>query len=510
MEELTVFICATPRSGSYLLCDYLNRWGLPFGDEWLSSFHQSSKKWQFGVEDETPLVEYMQLLSERERQEGKLVVKVMPLHLRELKEALDWLAVEDGLSVGQRLSAIFPNPHFVWLRRRDRLAQAVSHLKARQTGRWVHRGGEEGKSPEPCYSYLAIRACMDELGGFEGLWSAFFERENIRPFPVDYEDLLADAEAVRNALSEWLGEGLSTESAVLKPRFGKAASPVNREWYERFREDEAACAGSRDADRVERLKHARLDTIELAERYELGSTCSFVVTLRCPGAMAKDFRGLAGGAGWWRVAGLVEGPELREPFQFEFRPQASGRWKAEGVLPFPKRPCSGTVKLLLSDRAMDADELAAAEGFTQRVEFVYPPEREAFRQLFPGAVDLVNGWRRMEGFGCFLDERFPWIYHSDHEWWYVKPQLEAGGTYHIFDTQLGWLEVDPDKYPRMRRLKDGQVLVFTEREREWRRFLLGKAREPLQVETNRPEHLQRLRQQQARRQASIKPDTHGQ
>jgi hypothetical protein len=58
----------------------------------------------------------------------------------------------------------------------------------------------------------------------------------------------------------------------------------------------------------------------------------------------------------------------------------------------------------------------------------------------------------------------------------------------------------------MRRLKDGEALVFAERVRERRRFWLGEAREPLQVETNRPEHLQRLRKQQARREASTKSD----
>lgn len=501
MGELSLFVCATPRSGSYYLLDQLCRWGLPMGDEWLAAFHQSAKKWQYGKAEDYPFLGYLELLSKNERQDGILVTKMMPLQWAAFCDESEAKRARDGLSPGERLGSIFPNPKFILLCRRNRLEQAISHVKARQTGHWVKRlENESGDGARPVYSYLTIRSCLQETAAHERAWEAFFEGEGIVPFRMDYEDLLGEPAKMRDRLGQWLGFAFQEEldGDVAGRRFRPMAGGINAEWRERFLADESGCLVSGEAAGDTACGDLELEGTDLGGIYIIGGDLRFTVRVKKRRSL-QWVRGMRSGEGWWRVAGLVSSPFMEEPFQFELRPESDGRWVAEGVLPVPKQPCRGTVKLVITRRNLKPETIEQMRGPSYEVAFAVNPERAAFRELFAGAEDLANGWRKVAGFGCFLDASSPWIYHADHEWLYVKPQMEAGGAWHVFDTQLGWLEVKADQYPMMRLLRTGEWLTFVERRQGHRYFRKEGEAALIEVETNGREHLRALRERQARK-----------
>ena len=101
----------------------------------------------------------------------------------------------------ERIEAAFGRTFFIHLTRRDRVAQAVSLVKAQQTGLWHQApdGSElERLSPpqEPAYDRAQISAGLEELTGYERQWAEWFQREGLEPYRLTYDSLSADPVAL--------------------------------------------------------------------------------------------------------------------------------------------------------------------------------------------------------------------------------------------------------------------------------------------------------------------------
>ena len=103
----------------------------------------------------------------------------------------------------ERFQAAFGRTLFVHLTRRDKVEQAVSYVKAQQTGLWhaAPDGTElERLSPpqEPAYDPGEIRARFEEVTAHDRNWDEWFASEKIDPLRITYEELskspLADFE----------------------------------------------------------------------------------------------------------------------------------------------------------------------------------------------------------------------------------------------------------------------------------------------------------------------------
>ncbi len=115
-------------------------------------------------------------------------------------------AVEDltGLTGAELLDSLFGDPQYVWMRRRDRVRQAISLWRALQTRVWrlEHPGGDGGK-PQLHYSFEGIEHLRRRLTADDESWGRFFVRSGIEPLELFYEeDVEPDpAEAVQRVLA---------------------------------------------------------------------------------------------------------------------------------------------------------------------------------------------------------------------------------------------------------------------------------------------------------------------
>jgi trehalose 2-sulfotransferase len=132
------------------------------------------------------------------------------------------------------LGTAFPNLHYIWLTRRDTVAQAVSHWKAIQTGIW-HVAGHEDQVPatEPKYDFQAIHHLAREVESHNAAWQRYFADNGIQPFDVVYEDLVEGYEATVYQLLAFLGVS-KREVNVGKPRTTKQIDAVSDEWVQRY------------------------------------------------------------------------------------------------------------------------------------------------------------------------------------------------------------------------------------------------------------------------------------
>jgi trehalose 2-sulfotransferase len=126
---------------------------------------------------------------------------------------------------------------FIWLRRRNKVARAISHFRAKQTGAWYQSSlSAAPDSGKRVYEYdLAEIHTLYCIGGFqEDMWQRFFEMHNISPRVVIYEDLATNYESVVRGVLDFLRIEHSAV-AIPQPAGLKQSDALSAVWEQRYR-----------------------------------------------------------------------------------------------------------------------------------------------------------------------------------------------------------------------------------------------------------------------------------
>jgi LPS sulfotransferase NodH len=234
----SLFVCATPRTGSRLLRGLLAGTGLvgepaeDFGEVFKTQVLPAVGRAGFG--------DYVVRCVHRAGETGVFSTKIH-LYQRDLfLHLLSLLRGAHGLSDGKLVGAVFPEPRFVWLRRDDVVAQSVSLCRAKQSGVWFHG---EGVGREETFDFAGIDAAVRTAREQAEEWRRWFAASGVEPLEVMYEQLVADpARAVRAILS-FAGVDVP-RNLVLTARTRRQADAVSEEWIRRYRELAVRVEGS--------------------------------------------------------------------------------------------------------------------------------------------------------------------------------------------------------------------------------------------------------------------------
>jgi LPS sulfotransferase NodH len=194
-------ICTTPRGASWLLCGLLASTGLAGRPhEWFLDAVEAANTRSWGAKD---FAEYLRLVSNAgTTPNGVFGVKLMWAYFDSLLARLR--TVGDPASDRQLIERHLPRPRFVWLRRDDVDAQAVSWAKAVQTGYW-HHWDKRDPAIRPVYDREQINALRRAAIAHDVAWRDWFSANDIAPLVVTFEDLVADPAAVTRAVLRFLG-----------------------------------------------------------------------------------------------------------------------------------------------------------------------------------------------------------------------------------------------------------------------------------------------------------------
>lgn len=231
-------LCATPRTGSTLLCgllkssgvagrpaSYFNRRGLhDYADNWRIARPRD------GRIDET----YVRAALAAGRTPngvfgGRIMAETLP-------ELIGDLAADAGSPVSdvELLSASLGRLRFVHLRRGDVVAQAVSWAKALQTHYWHPGEAVEPGGQPPHYDEELIGRLVATIEKFEADWANWFAAHGIVPCQVVYEELAADPLGTAQTVLDYLGLPVPPDrQLVIGHR--RQADHVNADWAARFR-----------------------------------------------------------------------------------------------------------------------------------------------------------------------------------------------------------------------------------------------------------------------------------
>lgn len=215
-------ILSTPRSGSTLLCDLIYQSGLCIPHEYFQP-HQ-----------------YMPILADRwqcESDQGKVPLARYVKALRAYRTSRHgWLGInvhESHLHIFERACASLPDVpcRYVLLTRRDTVAQAVSYEKARQTGTWSSEFRARSLAQ---YDFQRVRKAANQIDEQNRLLEAFCETQQLNPYRLAYEDLVADPEATTSRLTAWLG---SPVPLMRRSSMSRQGSEDNERWKLQYLRD---------------------------------------------------------------------------------------------------------------------------------------------------------------------------------------------------------------------------------------------------------------------------------
>ena len=238
-------ICGTPRTGSTLLCSLLKSAGAGDPDSFFGRrfIPEWAEGWGLPPADSMAPAEFAAAYLEAAIKAGKGGTEFFGLRLmRENVVDLDGFIdlVYPGLTPGRtRFERAFGPLLYVHLSRRDKVGQAISLVKAQQSGLWhVAPVGTElerlAPPAEPEYDFARLHREVLELEGFDAEWNTWFAEQGIAPHRIAYEDLSADPAGELARLCAALGIE-APDRVDVKPAVAKLADATSRDWAGRYR-----------------------------------------------------------------------------------------------------------------------------------------------------------------------------------------------------------------------------------------------------------------------------------
>ena len=235
-------ICATPRTGSSLLCGLLASTKVAGQPE--SYFREPDEqlwaaRWDI-VCSSDGVFEYSEFvraaLAAGRTANGVFAARIMWGTLDHLVDRL--VAVHPAPAGGalDLLNQAFGHTEFVYLHRDDVLAQAVSRHRAEQTNVWHRTDQEESKQPEkePRFDFDQVCKLVQTIEEQNSAWRAWFASVGIQPHMVRYEDLDTDPVRVACEVLDFLGLKLPPWR-LIKTSNRRLADELNAQWITRYR-----------------------------------------------------------------------------------------------------------------------------------------------------------------------------------------------------------------------------------------------------------------------------------
>lgn len=239
MSAFGYMLCSTPRTGSTLLCALLaatGRAGVPESYFRAEDIDARVDDWGLRLQDGSfDFGEFAaSVRNHGTTANGVFGVRIMWGTLAELVGALR-AAGQTGTDP-QVLVRTFGELRFVYLRREDRVAQAVSRLRAEQTGVWHVRGAagaSSAEAPGARYDRVAIQGYLEEAVAHDDAWNCWFAEHGLSPLRLTYEDLVSGRDEVLRTLLSHIG--VAPPAAPLQVSNRRMADSGSLEWCDRFR-----------------------------------------------------------------------------------------------------------------------------------------------------------------------------------------------------------------------------------------------------------------------------------
>jgi trehalose 2-sulfotransferase len=253
-------VCATPRSGSTLLCEMLADSGIAgrpseHVEELRKRGRPNEPREYFADVEDRSVLELLPasgpprphagaieerlgaLIAYATTGNGVFGTKVMWSYMADLQERLAELPGFGRLQDADRLAGLLGDVRYVHVRREDHVAQAISMWRAVQTRAWR---AETDDAVDPVYSFSGIDHLVHQLENHDRAWERWFDAQEIEPLRVRYSALAEDPGRVLQETLDFIGVGDQAHAEPPPPSMRRQSGAQSREWADRYRREEEA------------------------------------------------------------------------------------------------------------------------------------------------------------------------------------------------------------------------------------------------------------------------------
>jgi len=213
-----LIILSMPRSGSSWLASLSNANGtMGVADEWLDFAHLTPPKGAKG----RPLLNRKTLQS-ASTPNGNFAIKIFPRQLLQVIDEYEFDFIRRAMREH--------DTKLVLLERTDRKAQAISLVRAMQTGQWR---ADQPASKNPQYNFGAIAQAYFHICRGYDFWHSYLALQGFAHQSFTYEELLPDPAPFLAAVCPHFGAPVPPEKSPSEIR----RNPQSADWRARFEQD---------------------------------------------------------------------------------------------------------------------------------------------------------------------------------------------------------------------------------------------------------------------------------
>lgn len=245
MPSLTYLIATAPRTGSTMLAEALQSTGHAGQPAEYFDIHAPNERYwveKLGIKSNEEYFE--KVLAAATTQNGVAGFKVHWHQLETLKSKLTAMSAAKGAppetaALHQLLRSHLGEVRYIWLRRQNKISQAISYYKANKTGIWRVRtsGADIRNTPDisPEFDFDAIDRYVALLLQFDLQWMEYFKRNRIKVLVVAYEQFIAEYVETIGLVLQFLGlpyDGMTFD----RPDLIRQSDENSLEWEKRYLE----------------------------------------------------------------------------------------------------------------------------------------------------------------------------------------------------------------------------------------------------------------------------------
>jgi LPS sulfotransferase NodH len=237
VPEKSYLIFMTPRTGSNLLAKQLKK--MELGNP-IEAFHFNKKhiQKQYGLDVEfSKPVSHMREAINFQCINGVFGMKISWQQLNLFQEVARKILSPSGIHLLDKdlFEVFFPSVSYIYIRRRDKVKQAVSLSKGMQTGIWMEKIGEDQRYKQyilpPLYDREHIEGCLEELLAYDASWMNYLKKHGFEFLEVWYEDLANNYVNSTNLIYDYLEV---EKSITPEPVLSKQADSKSYDWGKKF------------------------------------------------------------------------------------------------------------------------------------------------------------------------------------------------------------------------------------------------------------------------------------
>jgi trehalose 2-sulfotransferase len=250
MMSLAYVICTSPRTGSTLLCKGLagtGRAGAPA--EFFDHRSEVTEYWMRRYSISTEAEFASNIIAATTTPNGVFGTKLHWTTLLDMHRALrasfaPRVTEPQDRSLNELLRLRFSEVRYIWLRRRNKVAQGISHFRAYRSGVWESPQGQPlgptGTQASVEFDSGLIDHCINSAQKYDREWEAYFRRRGIVPMQLFYEDFInAYDQNLRTVLAFLDIPHIDLPNAV--PQLERLADATSLRWERRYRALKAEC-----------------------------------------------------------------------------------------------------------------------------------------------------------------------------------------------------------------------------------------------------------------------------